>query len=148
MSIPLFLDYLHQVGGPEIVERYKEVRKAARTAWYNHSWEERRANRTARPPWWTVPTHDTLDLATFALPKLLHQRLEEIGTDFAVLYPNLSLFVASLEDDELRRATVRALNIYSAEVYGAYSDRMTPIAVIPLHTPEEGIEELEYASIP
>lgn len=142
---PLFLDYLNQVGGPEIVERYKEVRKAARTAWYNQSWEERRATRTARPPWWTVPTFDALDLATFALPKLLHERLEEIGTDYAVLYPNLGLFVASIEDDELRRASVRALNIYSAEVYGEYSDRMTPVAVIPLHTPEEGIEELEYA---
>lgn len=142
---PLFLDYLNQVGGPNIVERYKEVRKAARSAWYNQSWEERKAHRTARPPWWTVPTFDTLDLATFALPKLLYQRLEEIGTDFAVLYPNLSLFVASLDDDELRRAAVRALNIYSAEVYGEYSDRMTPVAVIPLHTPEEGIDELEYA---
>ena len=39
----------------------------------------------------------------------------------------------------------RALNAYHADIYGAYSDRMTPAAMIPMHTPEEAIDELTYA---
>jgi Amidohydrolase len=30
-------------------------------------------------------------------------------------------------------------------MFGAYADRLTPAAVIPMHTPDEAIEELEYA---
>ncbi|MDH3445155.1 MAG: amidohydrolase, partial [Deltaproteobacteria bacterium] len=43
------------------------------------------------------------------------------------------------------RASCRALNAYHADVYGQYADRMTPAAVIPANTPQEAIEELEYA---
>jgi hypothetical protein len=45
----------------------------------------------------------------------------------------------------MRRATCRAFNIYHARIFQEYSDRMTPAACIPMHAPEEAIEELEYA---
>ena len=48
-------------------------------------------------------------------------------------------------DAEARRAACRAFNTFSADYFGPFSDRMTPSAVIPMHTPEEAIEELEYA---
>jgi len=44
----------------------------------------------------------------------------------------------------MRRALCRALNQHNAEYFGEFSDRMTPAAVIPMHTPEEAIEELEH----
>ena len=44
------------------------------------------ANRI-RAPWWTGPTRNTLDRATAMFPKLLYQRLDEIGLDYALLYP-------------------------------------------------------------
>ena len=31
------------------------------------------------------------------------------------------------------------------EIFREYADRMVPVAVIPMHTPQEAIEELEYA---
>jgi hypothetical protein len=48
-------------------------------------------------------------------------------------------------DDTDRRATCRAFNIYSAETFAPFADRMTPAAVIPMHTPEEAIAELDHA---
>ena len=51
----------------------------------------------------------------------------------------------AVPDDEVRRAVVRALNTYYAEVYAGYRDRLEPVAVIPTFTPEEAVEELDYA---
>ena len=44
-----------------------------------------------------------------------------------------------------RRAAARAYNIVTAEYFRPFADRMTPAAIIPMHTPEEAIEELEFA---
>jgi hypothetical protein len=41
--------------------------------------------------------------------------------------------------------TCRAFNTLSAELFQEYKDRLTPAAVIPLHTPQEAFDELEYA---
>ncbi len=143
---PAFLDYLAQVGGSKIADSFKEhLPGAGRFRWFQQTWEERRANRTARPPFWGRPTKDTLNLATISLPKLLHERLPEAGTDFAILYPNLATLAPQIKNEEMRRAVCRAANLYHADIFRPYSDRLTPIATIPLNTPEEGIEELEYA---
>ena len=73
------------------------------------------------------------------------ERLAEQGTDFAVLYPNIALFPLHSNREELRRVLTRAINHYHADLYRPYADRLTPVAAIPLHTPQEGIEELEFA---
>ena len=67
-----------------------------------------------------------------------------IGLDFTVLYPTLGLSFPHIENEELRRATCRALNTFHADYFREYADRMTPAACIPMHTPQEAIEELEY----
>ena len=46
---------------------------------------------------------------------------------------------------EIREQLRYAANLYHADIFRPYSDRLTPIATIPLNTPEEGIEELKYA---
>ena len=51
------------------------------------------------------------------LPQLLYRRLEEIGLDFALLYPTSGLSVLSNPDDELRQAAARALNTYYSRVF-------------------------------
>jgi predicted TIM-barrel fold metal-dependent hydrolase len=143
---PAVLDYLEQVAGSAIVERFKEhLPGASRFKWYKQTWEERFAYRTNRPNWWGRPTKNTLNLATISLPKLLHERLQEAGTDFAVVYPNLATMAPNIGNEEMRRAVCRALNIYHADIFRPYADRITPIAAIPMHTPTEAIEELEYA---
>ena len=72
--------------------------------------------------------------------------MDEIGLDFTVLYPTLGLSFPHIENAELRQATCRALNKFCADYFCEYADRMTPAAVIPMHTPQEAIEELEYVA--
>ena len=143
---PLVFDYIKQVGGPNLLERYAQSGIGAGfLAWYQQSPEQRLHRRMTRPPWWPFPARNTLDRATATLPRLLYERLPEIGLDFTVLYPTLGLFALVIEEDEVRRAVCRAFNTIHADLVRDYADRMTAVAVIPMHTPEEAIAELEYA---
>ena len=84
---PVYLDYLKQAGGPDIVDRYVKATAARGTnRWHDMTEDERRRDWTRCPPWWARPTR-TLDRATASLPRLLHERMEELGLDYAVLYP-------------------------------------------------------------
>ena len=143
---PAVLDYLKEVAGADMVARYQSWQcNQSIGAWYRLSPDERRDMRALRPIWWGVPSKNTLDRATATLPKLLYERLDETGIDFTVLYPSLGLFAPRIDDEDLRRAVCRAFNKFSADAFRDYSDRITPAAIIPMHTPQEAIEELEYA---
>jgi hypothetical protein len=142
---PLFFDYLIEVGGSRIVERFKRSPDNAFTfLWNRLTPRERRESRAIRPNWWGHPTRNTLDRATSSLPRLLHERLDEMGLDFSIIYPSLGLNSSHIADEELRRAACRALNNYHAAASAEVADRLTPAAVIPMHTPAEAIEELGY----
>ena len=142
---PVFLDYLKEAGGSAAVERFGGGARSGRKDWYQMSWDERRRDRTTRPPWWALPTKNTLDRATSMLPKLYHERMDELGLDFAVLYPTVGLGFPHIRDEEFRRLACHAFNEFTAASYAEYGDRMTVAAAIPLNTPEEGMRELEHA---
>jgi hypothetical protein len=99
----------------------------------------------ARPLWAAHPTRNTLDRATSSLPLLLHQRLPEMGLDFSIIYPSFGIVLPNLGDEELRRSSCRALNQLHADIFRPYADRIMPVAVIPMHTPAEAIDELDHA---
>jgi predicted TIM-barrel fold metal-dependent hydrolase len=141
-AVPIFLDYLRQVGGLSIVERF--VKKARDNGWYETTPAERLDKRLRRPTWWGEPAN-TLDRATAMIPRLLYERLDDFGLDFALVYTSLGLFYIGNPDDELRRAMARAVNLMNAEVFRPYAHRMTPAAVVPVYTPQEAIEEATYA---
>ena len=115
------------------------------TPWHDQSPAERAATRTPRGPWWSAPARQTIDLATALFPALLHERLDEIGIDFGVVYPSLGLVFLHADDDAFRRGACRALNRCNAETFAPLADRLTPVAAIPMHTPEEAVAELDYA---
>ena len=143
--IPIFLDYLRQVAGPNMtgaVEKF--MKKASDTTWYDISPADRLDRRLMRPTWWGEPAR-TLDRATAMIPRLFYERLDDFGIDFALVYTSLGLFYVSNPDEELRRAVARAVNRMNAEMFAPFKDRMTPAAVVPMHTPEEAIEEATYA---
>ncbi len=144
---PVFFDYLRRFGGADMIKKYQRASGARpNNLWVAMTEEDRRDARVTCPPWWARPARNTLDRATASLPRLLHERMDELGMDFTVLYPTEGLFTPpTFADEEIRRAACRALNAYHADVYREYADRMTPVAVIPAHTPQEAIEELEYA---
>ncbi|HVA80633.1 MAG TPA: amidohydrolase family protein [Candidatus Binataceae bacterium] len=142
---PALQDYIGQVGGSKMPDRYAAAMRDGAFGWYAMTPKGRRDHRMIRPPWWGLPTKNTLDRATASVPKLLYERMGDFGLDFTVLYPTVGLFVTSIADDEVRRAATRALNIFHAELFAEYRDRMTPAAVIPMRTPQEAIEEMEFA---
>jgi len=80
------------------------------------------------------------------MPKLLYDRLDELGLDFVIVYPTAGLRFPRIQDDATRRAVIRAYNIVSADYFSGLGDRLTPAAIIPMHTPEEAIAELEFVT--
>jgi predicted TIM-barrel fold metal-dependent hydrolase len=106
---------------------------------------ERDRGQAVRGPWWATPAENARDIATALIPDLLYERLDELGFDFAVMYPSAGLVFPHVRDEKSRRGACRALNRYAAEMFAPFADRLTPAAVVPMHTPEEAIEALEYA---
>src|SRR3979490_2822926 len=80
------------------------------------------------------------------MPKILHDRLDELGIDFGIVYPTAGLGIPRIADAETRRAVIRGFNIVTAAYFSKPRDRLAPAAVIPMHTPEEAIAELEFVT--
>ncbi|MEJ2132067.1 MAG: amidohydrolase family protein [Gammaproteobacteria bacterium] len=139
---PVFLDFLKEAGGQSVVDNFMQRRGRS---WYQMSWDERRETRTPRGPWWALPTKNTLDRCTAMLPRLYYERMDDFGLDFTVLYPTVGLGFNAAQNDEFRAVACHAYNEFVAASYAQYADRMTCAALVPLHTPEEGIRELEHA---
>jgi len=59
------------------------------------------------------------------MPKLLYDRLDELGLDFVVVYPTAGLRFPRISDDATRRAVIRAYNIVSADYFSGLGDRLT-----------------------
>ena len=143
--VPIFLDYLREVAGPTVVERFRKMATAhIDRGWYDMTPAERLDRRPTRPTWWGEPAN-TLDRATAMIPKLFYERLDDFGIDFAMLYTSLGLFHIANPDEELRRAIARAVNKMNAEMFRPYAHRIAPAAVVPVHTPQEAIDEATYA---
>ena len=143
---PTFKDYLRQVAGARALERFeRDMSQHVGPYWYNLGTAERRDIGVPRGPWWGRATRNTLDGATALLPNLLRRRLDAFGIDFSVVYPTLGLQLIREEDEEMRRATCRALNVMLADLFAEHKERMTPAATVPMYSPEEAIAEAEYA---
>ncbi|HEV8297958.1 MAG TPA: amidohydrolase family protein, partial [Acidimicrobiales bacterium] len=140
------VDYIRRVAGDDVADRFGgsspayTSRRAPLLAEHRH----RPAPGNPITPWWALPSN-TLDRATGLLPRLLHERLDEIGIDFTVLYSSVGLACIGHADDSIRRGACRGLNTYLAEMLEGHGDRMTAAAVIPTHTPDEAIAELDHA---
>ena len=110
------------------MEGWNTVRNGTRGA-LSMSVEERRRRRISQEAFWGHPSKNTKDLATALFPRLLAERLDEIGLDFAIIYPTGGLRVPRVGADKPRRAAARAYNIVTAEYFRPFADRMTPAAI-------------------
>ncbi len=142
---PVVVEHLRRIGGDDAAEGFLSVGRQVRES-LTMPVVERRRRRLSQEAFWSSPSRNTRDRATSILPRLLYERLEEIGLDFAVLYPTTALRIPRITDERQRRATCRAFNILSSEYFRDYGDRLTPAAAIPVHTPDEAIEELEFVT--
>lgn len=144
--LPVMFDYLKQVGGPQMADRtWKAFQGGSIGSWYDMTPAQRRHHNVLRPAFWPAPSENTRDRATAMLPKLMYERLPEMGIDYAVVYPTVGFLLPDLPDPDIRRAACRAHNLMMADIYRGLEDRLTPAAVIPCYTPEEAIEELNFA---
>lgn len=144
--MPAVRDEIVAVAGEEIAKQLDGIFDAGRMA-REFDIETRRKLGLYRMSWWALPAENTLDRATSMLPNLLYDRMPELGLDFAVAYPTFGLTVTALDDADTRRAVARAFNRYYAESFSGCGRRLTPAAIIPMHTPEEAIEELNHAVV-
>ena len=135
--MPLVTDFVRELGGRDLAHRY--------VAFMQRGLEPDDAGFVPARVFWGLPEENTLDRMTVTLPGLTYQRLDELGIDFALLYPSTGLTILAATDDEVRQVAARALNNYYAAMYADYRDRIEPVAVIPTFTPEEAIAELDHA---
>ena len=144
---PVAMEYIVEAGGADMRKRFREEQRTTFLSrdWYGLSDAERMSRWTHRPAFWGEPLRNGgLDLATAMFPDLLYRRLDQIGIDFAVLYPTIGINPQGYADEDTRRACCRGLNDYYADHWMGHPDRMTPVAIIPMVTPQEAVEELEY----
>lgn len=134
---PLVIDLLREVAGADVVARVE--------SFLGRAISPDRSRFAPARVFWALPERNTLDRLTVTLPELLYRRLDEIGIDFALLYPTFGLTILAHPDDELRRALARALNRYYADVFAGQRDRLEPVAIIPMFSPAEALAELDYA---
>ena len=126
-------DFFKQVAGNDAPERLNKARR-------------QQYNQQSKFLWWGVPSGpNTKDRAMSMLPKFFKTRMQEIGFDFAHFYSTAGIPGLYIQDDELRPAYCRALNMLYAEMYSDVKDCLRPVALIPTYTPEEGIAELDFA---
>ena len=142
--MPAVREHLVEIAGPELATQLDLVFDTRRLA-LTMPPEARRAAGLFRLTWWGFPAENTLDRATAMLPQLFYERLDELGIDFAFVYPTYGLVAQSLDQPELRSAFARAFNAFYADAFAGLGDRLRPAAVIPMHTPEEAIVELDHA---
>jgi predicted TIM-barrel fold metal-dependent hydrolase len=141
---PLMREEFRRIGGDTAVEALAAASQRIPNSLRMSVTERRR--RIGQEAFWFLPTKNTLDRATAMLPRLMYERLDDLGLDFCVVYPTAGLGYYRLQPERLRRALCRAYNVFTAEQFRPFADRIIPAAIIPMYTPEEAIEELEFAS--
>ncbi len=142
---PALSEYLRGDGVADDLAGVFEGLPLFSTRWRDLAPEDRVRLRAYRSVWWWHPTKNTRDLATAYLPDLLYHRLDELGIDVAIVYPSIGLMFPLLDDGDRRRGSCHSLNRYHAELFRPFADRLLPVAVIPMHTPEEALGELDHA---
>ena len=141
--MPVMREEFRRIGGEAAVEALDTATSRVPSA-LKMSVSERARKRVGMEAFWSSPSENVLDRATAMFPRLMYERLDDLGIDFSVVYPTAGLSFHRMQDDRLRRAICRAYNVYTAEQFRGLSDRIIPAAIIPMYTPEEALEELEF----
>ncbi|PYN82496.1 MAG: hypothetical protein DMD96_05805, partial [Candidatus Rokuibacteriota bacterium] len=128
---PLMREEFRRIGGDTAVEALAMASARIPNS-LSMSVAERRRRRIGQEAFWFLPTKNTLDRATAMMPRLLYERLDDLGLDFCVVYPTAGLGYYRLPPDRLRRALCRAYNVFTAEQFRPFNDRIIPAAIIPM----------------
>jgi predicted TIM-barrel fold metal-dependent hydrolase len=141
---PVMGEEFRRIGGDAAAEAWAVASQRVPSS-LKMSLAERSRRRIGQEAFWSSPCENVLDRATAMLPRLMYERLDDLGIDFSVVYPTAGLSFHRMQDGRQRRAICRAYNVFTADQFRGLSDRVIPAAIIPMYTPEEAIEELEFA---
>src|SRR6266511_5132646 len=141
--MPVMREEFRRIGGEAAVQGLAMASERVPNS-LRMSLAERRRRRVGQEAFWSTPSENVLDRATAMLPRLMYERLDDLGIDFCVVYPTAGLSYHRMQDTRLRRAICRAYNVFTADQFRGLEDRVIPAAIIPMYTPEEAIEELEF----
>lgn len=142
---PILLEYMKQVGGESLVQDYVKWCQSRWRRWYDADHATRRAWHIQRTTYWGFPSANTVDRMTCMLPGMMRARMDKLGIDLAIAYPTIGALFLGQPRPDMRRALVRATNLMNADLYRSYGDRLIPVAAIPMNTPQEALEELDFA---
>jgi predicted TIM-barrel fold metal-dependent hydrolase len=142
--MPAAMPFVRDSLGADGFERYTALRSPLKSAMSRSDVASRRQTRHPQLGWWASPVANPVDLATSIFPRLLHERVEELGVDLMVLFATNTMGSGGLVDEELRRGVCHGVNEFFAHTYGPYSDRLLPAGMIPMFTPDEAVAELEH----
>jgi predicted TIM-barrel fold metal-dependent hydrolase len=142
--LPAVRDHLRELAGESMARKFDGVFNAGRLS-RQLSVDQQRSLGVFRMTWWGFPTLHTRDRAAAVLPRLLYERLDELGIDFAFVYPTLGGAALVLDEAEPREALSTAFNAYYAEAFSGLGDRLCHAALVPMHAPEEAIRVLDHA---
>ena len=141
---PVMREEFKRIGGDAAAEAL-DVASARVPSALKMSVAERARKRVGMEAFWSSPSENVLDRATAMLPRLMYERLDDLGIDFCVVYPTAGLGYHRMQDTRQRRAICRAYNVFTADQFKGLGDRIVPAAIIPMYTPEEAVEEIEFA---
>lgn len=141
---PVYKDFVREVGGPKMLDRFDAVYGRRMGAWYEASEQDRQRQRMRRPSYWGVPTSQ--DRIATLVPRVFRESLDDWGIDVAVVFPTIGLTLPrDVGDPELSTTAIKAYNLMAKELFAPYADRVIPVGVVSLATPDEAIEQLEHA---
>jgi hypothetical protein len=83
---PLVRDFLVEIAGEDIAKSFDQMTGGSALA-RQVPLEAKRGLGMTRFAWWGVPATNTLDRATAMMPKLMYNRMDELGLDYALLFP-------------------------------------------------------------
>ena len=106
-SLPHRRAEFRRIGGDTAVEALDFASRRIPTS-LGMSVAERSRRRIGQEAFWFLPTRNTLDRATDMMPRLMYERLVDLGLVFTVIYPSHGLVYLRVPDAMLRRALWRA----------------------------------------
>src|SRR5207244_6466881 len=112
---PVMREEFRRIGGDAAVEALAIASDRIPSS-LRMSLAERRRRRVGQEAFWSSPSENVLDRATAMLPRLMYERLDDLGIDFSVVYPTAGLSYHRMQDTRLRRAICRAYNVFTAQL--------------------------------
>lgn len=94
-------------------------------------------------PWWTLPWTDCDALANMLSPAHMAETCARHGVAESLVLPTYGLISLFVDDEDARLEIVSAFNRYSNAIYDSHTS-LTPVGLVPMHTPAEAISELEH----